>query len=107
MRFLSQFFVEFFASIVGFFVKRFSAKVALATGYAATLLTMTLTFYGIIRGLILALSSSITNEWLLMGFYAIWPGNAELCISTIITASFAGYMFRHYRSALFLISSAQ
>lgn len=106
MPFLAGFLVSAFVELLKFFSTRFAAKTALGLAYVASLGTITLALYVTIKGLILALTGSITNEWLLIGFYAVWPANAELCISSLITANFAAYMFRHYSTALRLVASS-
>ncbi|MBY0345742.1 MAG: minor coat protein [Neisseriaceae bacterium] len=106
MPLLASFLITAFIEVLKFLSTRFAAKTALTLSYVASLGTITLTLYVTIKGLIIALTGYITNEWILIGFYVVWPSNAELCISSLITANFAAFMFRHYSTTLRLVASS-
>lgn len=106
MKYLATFLLTVFSSVFGFAVKYFSRKVAIVATVTVAMLSLTTAFYLTLRGLVTVAVAQITNEALLMGFFAIWPPNAELCITICLAADVAAFMYRYQVDLLRMVSSS-
>lgn len=92
---MAAFFASVFSSLFAFLASYISKKVALGAAVVATLLTTTTAFYVVMKALVAGVAYSISNQYLLMGFYAVWPSNAETCLAAIFAAEIAAFLYRH------------
>lgn len=103
---LANFLVSVFGSLFGFLATYFGKKAAIGAAVGTTLLAATTAFYLAIKALVVGLMSQITNQWFLMAFYAIWPSNAELCLSACIAADLAVLLYRYQLMTIRAVASA-
>ncbi len=103
---LASFLVSVFGSAFGFLATYFGKKVAIGTAVGVTLLAVTTAFYLAIKLLVVGLVSQVSNQWFLMAFYAIWPSNAELCISACVAADVAAFLYRHQLMTIRAVATA-
>lgn len=81
-----------FLSAIGLVVTQ---KVVTATLLISSLLALTLAFYAGLQTLVNTLTTSVTNEYALMVFYAVLPSNATTCVTAVFTAELAAFMYRY------------
>lgn len=94
MNFLASFLSSIFTSLLSYFSTRFAKSVA-ATLLMVTIVTsLAAGLYTFLRSLTSGIAASITNEWVLMGMGMIWPSNAEACITAILSAELAVYIYQ-------------
>lgn len=105
MALFANFLVSVFGGLFTFFASYFTKKVAVGAAVSATLLAVTVAFYATVRGLVNGLAFSITNEWLLMGFWSILPSNFVSCITIIFAAEVAAFLYRHQLMTIKAVSS--
>lgn len=103
---MGGFLTSVFGALFSFFASYIGKKVAVGAAVAATLLTVTTAFYVAIKLLVVGVTSAVTNQWLLMGFYAVWPSNAETCITAMFAAEVAGFLYRHQLLTIRVVSSS-
>jgi hypothetical protein len=92
---LAAFLASTFGSLFAFLLKHFTQRVAVAATLGAAVLSVSLVFYIAIQALVSGVMRTVDNEFFLMGFYALWPENASLCISACIGAEVAAFIYRH------------
>lgn len=107
MSLFAQFLASVFGGLFSFFAQYFTKKVAVLTTVMATMTAITAAFYLAIKALIQGLMVPINNEWLLMGFYAFWPNNAELCLSACFAAEIAAFIYRMHMDTVRTVAAAQ
>jgi hypothetical protein len=95
---LARFLMNAFGQLVTSISLLVSAKVAVGGAAIAVSLVLLTAFYVAMKLLVLGLTFTISNQYLLMGFYMIWPSNAELCISIYWTARLTLFLYREYRA---------
>jgi hypothetical protein len=100
MQYLASFLVVVFGKIFDFFATYITKKIALLGAVVTTSVALMTAFWVALKALIFGLMHQVTNQTILMGFYAIWPSNAELCISTYWTAQLVAYIYREHRENL-------
>lgn len=103
MNFLAGFLMSAFNALLVYLSNRFTKTIGMAIFTAGVLSTLAVGFYVLLKGLVAGISYSITNEWVLMGMGILWPSNAEACITAILTAELAAYVFR-YKKAVYWAS---
>ncbi|MDC7718651.1 DUF5455 family protein [Vogesella sp. DC21W] len=106
MPFLAQFLISALSSLLGYFGSRLAKTVAMTLFTVGLISGFALVLYTLLKGLAAGLVYTITNEWVLMGMGILWPSNAEACITAILTAEMAVYVFR-FKKNIYLASSKQ
>jgi len=95
---LAKFLMSVFGELVkalGIFVTK---KAAMNGAAIAIILVLLATFYAAMKLLVAGIVYQIDNQYILTGFYLIWPPNAELCISTYFAARLTLFLYREYRA---------
>jgi magnesium-transporting ATPase (P-type) len=103
---MGAFFSTIFAGLFGFLATYFTKKVTYGAAVVTTVLAVTATFYIAIQGLVHTLAYTITDEWLLVGFFSVLPGNAVTCITAMFFAEIAGFIYRHQLYTINAVASA-
>ena len=106
MPYLAQFLLSALSSLLGYFGSRLAKTVAMTLFTVGLISGFALVLYTLLKGLAAGLVYTITNEWVLMGMGILWPSNAEACITAILTAEMALYVFR-FKKNIYLASSKQ
>ncbi|NMG49196.1 hypothetical protein GO613_13895 [Azoarcus communis] len=106
MQLVAMFFASVFGSIFAVLVRHFSHKAAMAVVITALVLTVTTVFYITVKMLVNGVTQLITNDYLLMAFWALWPDNADICISAIFASDVAAFVYRYKLRVIAMISSA-
>ena len=52
-------------------------------------------FYAGLQALLVGLAATITNEYVLMVFYAVLPSNAVPCLTACFAAELSAFLYRH------------
>lgn len=105
MPWLAGFLIQIFGGVLGFLASYFTKKVAIGVSVAAVLLTVTTAFYLALKALIAGVMLGVSNPWFLMAFYAIWPSNAETCITAIFSAEILSFLYRHQLMTIKAVAS--
>lgn len=103
---MGAFFSAVFGSLFGWVAQYFTKKLAYGTAVAALLLSVTVAFYAAMQALIVGLGGAITNQALLMGFYAVLPDNATTCLTVCFSSEILGFLYRHQLLTIKAVSSA-
>lgn len=106
MTYLAQFLISVFSGLFTWLAQYFTKKTALAVTLAATGLAMTGAFYLAIKLLVSGVVSTVSNQWLLMGFWALWPPNADVCIAACLSADVAAFVYRYKMKMVEMITAA-
>jgi hypothetical protein len=104
MQWFAAFLVSFFGKLFDAFANLISKKVALGGAIVTTSLLLLTAFWVALKSLVWGLVSQITNEYVLMAFYGLWPSNAEICLSAYWTAQLTAFIYREHRENLRAIS---
>lgn len=104
MQYLAGFLVAVFGKLLDYFATYVGKKVAVGGAIIATSLGLLTAFWLAMKALVVGLVHQVTNQHLLMAFYAIWPSNAELCLSAYWTAQLVAFIYREHRENLRAIS---
>ncbi|MDR0775979.1 MAG: minor coat protein [Azonexus sp.] len=104
MQFFAGFLVAAFGKLFEFFAAYVGKKIAIGGAILAASLTLLTVFWITLKALVVGLVHQVSNQTLLMAFYAIWPSNAELCISAYWTAQLVAFIYREHRENLKAIS---
>lgn len=104
MQWLAAFLIAAFGKLFDFLLQFLGKKIAVGAAVIATSLLLLTGFYLAIKLLVVGLVYQISNQHVLMAFYAIWPSNAELCISAYWTAQVTAFIYREHRENLKAIS---
>lgn len=104
MQFLAAFLISAFGKLFDFFATYLGKKVAIGGAILATSLALLTAFWIALKALVVGLMHQITNQHVLMAFYALWPSNAELCLSAYWTAQLVAFIYREHRENLRAIS---
>lgn len=105
MQWFAVFLIAAFGKLFDFFLQFVGKKVALGTAAIATALALLTAFYISMKLLVAGLMSQVTNEYLLMGFYVLWPSNAEICLSAYWTAHLFSFIYREHRENLRMLAT--
>lgn len=92
---LAAFLSSVFGSLFSLFSAWLSAKAAMAAAIVAVSLAATAALFLVVKGLIIGLVGSVPYEPFVMGFYAVWPSNAETCIAACFGADIAIFLYRY------------
>jgi hypothetical protein len=103
---MGAFFSAIFGTLFGWIAQYFTKKIAYGAAVSAALLAVTTTFYLAISALISGLGGLITDQWLLMGFYACLPSNTQTCLTVCFSAEMLGFLYRHQLMTIKAVSSA-
>ena len=103
---MGLFFTTVFTSLFGWIAQYFTKKLAYGVAVAAVLFSVTTAFYVAMHALVGAIASTITDQWLLMGFYAVLPSNALTCLTACFTAELLAFLYRHQLITIKAVSSA-
>jgi hypothetical protein len=103
---IALFLYAFFAGLLDWLIKRVSVNTATALAYIALSLTLLVSLYNVLKGFITGLVLFVDNPFLIMGFWLIWPDNAELCFSLVITADLMVFIYRVHREKLVALNNA-
>lgn len=95
MPIFAAFLFNVFSALFGFLATYFTKRIALGAASVAMVLAVTVTFYTLIKSLVAGIMGNITNEWLLMGIYACIPGNFETCLTAVLVADTAAFLYRY------------
>lgn len=106
MSYLATFLVSVFSGFFTWLAQYFSKKTAFAVTLGATGLSMTIAFYVAIKLLVSGLVYTISNQYLLMGFWALWPDNADICIAACLSADVAAFVYRYKMKMIEMITAA-
>lgn len=104
MQYLAGFLIAVFGKIFDYLATYVSKKIALGSAVVATSLALMTAFWLALKLLVAGLVHQVTNQSLLMAFYAVWPSNAELCLSVYWTAQLTAFIYREHRENLRAIS---
>lgn len=104
MQFLAAVLIAFFGKLFEAFANLIGKKVALGGAIITTSLLLLTAFWVALKALVAGLMHQVTNQYVLMGFYALWPSNAELCLSAYWTAQLVAFIYREHRENLRAIS---
>ena len=104
MKFIAGFLLTFFSKAIEFVTAYLGKKFALGGAVIATSLALITAFWIALKALVAGLIIQITDQTMLMAFYALWPSNAELCISAYWTAHLVAWIYREHRENLKAIS---
>lgn len=104
MQYLAAFLVAAFGKLFEFIATHIGKKVAMGGAIIGTSLALLTAFWIALKALVVGLMSQVTNQHVLMGFYALWPSNAELCLSAYWTAQLVAFIYREHRENLRAIS---
>lgn len=105
MQYLAAFFVASFTKLIELFATYVGKKVAIGGAVVATSLALLTAFWIALKALVVGLVHQITNQQVLMAFYAFWPSNAEACMAAYWTAQLVAFIYREHRENLRAISS--
>lgn len=97
MSFLARFLMNVFTQLATSLGLLVGKKVAVAGAAAAVMLSLLLAFYASTKLLVSGIMHQVTNEYILMAFYLLWPSNAELCISTYWSFRISLFLYREWR----------
>jgi hypothetical protein len=100
MQWLAGFLVAAFGKFFDFFLEVAGKKVAVGAAVLTTSVALLSAFYIALRALVIGLTHQISNQYMLQGFYALWPWNAELCLSAYWTAQVMAFVYREHRENL-------
>lgn len=104
MQLFAGFLIAAFGKLFEFFATYVGKKVAIGGAIIATSLALLTAFWLALKALVLGLVAQVTNQHILMSFYALWPSNAELCLSAYWTAQLVAFIYREHRENLRAIS---
>lgn len=104
---MAAFFASIFSGLFTFFATYFGKKVAMGAAIISVCLAITTAFFIAIKALVAGILYQVTNEWVLMAFYMVWPSNAEVCISACISAEVAAFLYRMHMDTVRTVSGAQ
>lgn len=104
MQFFAGFLIVAFGKLFDFFATYVGKKVAIGGAIIATSLALLTAFWIALKLLIAGLMHQVTNQTMLMAFYALWPSNGELCISAYWSAQLVAFIYREHRENLRAIS---
>jgi len=83
---MAAWFLKIFTTLSLFFAKFVTRKFAILLSASTVLISMTVAVFTALHGAISGIASSITNPYILMGFGAVWPANADACLSVYFSA---------------------
>ncbi|WP_318825802.1 hypothetical protein [Burkholderia thailandensis] len=104
MQLFAGFLVAAFGKLFEVIASYVGKKVAVGSAVLATSLVLLTTFWLALKALVVGLMSPVTNQYILMAFYALWPSNAEICISAYWSAQLVAFIYREHRENLRAIS---
>jgi len=81
-----------FASVFGFLLKYLTKRFALFAAFVVGLLALFGVFFAVISGLMSGLSYVVPSEWTMYSGFVL-PSNTNPCITAIVTAHVARYVF--------------
>lgn len=94
MQFLAGFLLSIFNSLLVYLSNRFTKSIGMIIFTVTLLTSLASGLFYFLKSLTLGITSFITNEWVLIGMGMVWPSNAEACVTAILTAELAVYIFR-------------
>ena len=100
MSLFSGFLVAVFAKLFDLFGAYIGKKVAIGGAVIATSLALLTAFWFALKVLVAGLMQQVTDKYVLMSFYVIWPANAEFCIAAYWSAQLAAFAYREHRENL-------
>jgi len=92
---LATFLGSIFSSLFGFVAAWLGARTALVVTIATVSLALTAGLFLAIKALVVGLVTAVPYEPFLMGFFSIWPSNAETCIAACFGADIAVFLYRY------------
>jgi hypothetical protein len=95
MPYFAAFLSSVFGGLFAFLLKHFTHRVAVALTLTAAVLSATMAFYLILQSLMSGIMLSISNEYLLMVFWTIFPDNGSIYITACFSADIAAFVYRH------------
>ncbi|AHI78418.1 putative membrane protein [Burkholderia thailandensis E444] len=104
MQIFAGFLVAVFGKLFEFLASYVGKKIAIGSAVLATSLVLLTTFWIALKALVAGLMYPVTNQYILMAFYAFWPSNAEICMSAYWSAQLAAFIYREHRENLRAIS---
>jgi hypothetical protein len=104
MSYFAGFLIAGFGKLFDWLLQFVGKKIAAGAAILATSLALLGAFYIALKALIFGLMSQISNQFVLQAFYALWPSNAELCLSAYWTAQVTAFVYREHRENLRAIS---
>lgn len=100
MHALAAFLVPFFTSLATFLAQYFTKKAAVSVAMVSGVVAVTAAFYAVIQGLIQGIGATVPNSDFVMIFWAVWPTNGAACISAILGAQVAGFVWRYQKKMI-------
>jgi glycerol-3-phosphate acyltransferase PlsY len=104
MSFYSGFLIAVFGKLFDWLLQFVGKKIATGAAILATSLALLGAFFVALKLLVFGLTHQISNQFILQAFYALWPSNAELCLSAYWTAQVTAFVYREHRENLRAIS---
>lgn len=100
MNFFATFLLNVFSALFQWLSKYVSRKFALYGIAITALLSATTIFYVLIKGLVALIVYRFDNQTFQMFYYALWPSNANGCITACLAADVAGFLYRWKRDLI-------
>jgi hypothetical protein len=97
MQFLAAFLISTFGGLVGWLAKRVGARIGLAAAFMISYLAILMALWVFLKATIIGLVLAVNNPWINMGFWLVWPSNAEAVIAACISAELAIFIYRVHR----------
>lgn len=92
---LAVFFSSVFGALFSAVAQFFTRRVAVATLVIATFSAVTLAFYLAMKALVAGVVVQVGFEPFVMAFHAMWPSNAETCLTLMASARLAAFLYRY------------
>lgn len=100
MQALAAFLVPFLTAIATFLGQYFTKKAAVSAAMIAGVVAVTATFYAAIQALINGIAVTIGDSDFVMLWWSIWPTNGATCISAILGADVAAFLWRYQKKMI-------
>jgi len=105
MNAIAQFLLTVFGGLFAWIAKKWGAGLALKLTAATALLAATVALFSAVQAVVQISIAQIDNEYLLMGFYALWPANASTCIAFCIGVDLAAFIFSYKAELIRMVSN--
>ncbi len=103
MAWLASILSGLFASLVGVFAGSLAKKAVYAATAAAALLALTTAFVAVVKGLLSGIVATLPT-WAAAGAGLLLPSNLAACISAIIVASVARWIYDYHVATLKIVA---
>jgi hypothetical protein len=94
MKSLATYLSSLLTAVIAWLVKRGSAQMLRYVAYFAAVIALLMSLFLVLKGLVEGMVFFVNNEYLVMGFWIFWPGNAEMVLSAMITTDISIFVYR-------------